>query len=147
MVNSKNINWVEKAELKAVVIDKDYGKNETYTGIVLMGVLISLITFIISFFIVINYGEQMLEYVKNILFQNNFFNISLYCLSVISCVVYLVMACFSVKGIVKAKIGINHQVNTKENFVINVLTLIISSFYVLLIVGLTIFRLFIMNNI
>lgn len=147
MVNTKNINWVDSAELKAVRIDKNYGKKETYTSLVLLGVVSYLTIIVISSFFIINYGEIVISYLKNMLYQNNFFNIAISVLSVLAFVCFLVLVWFSAVGINKTKVGINHQVNTKENFSLNVVSLVFSSILTLLLVVLTILRLFVLKGV
>lgn len=147
MVNTKNINWVDSAELKAVRIDKNYGKKETYTSLVLLSVVSYLTIIVISSFLIINYGEIVISYLKNMLYRNNFFNIAISVLSVLAFVCFLVLVWFSAVGINKTKVGINHQVNTKENFSFNVVSLVFGSILTLLLVVLTILRLFVLKGV
>ncbi len=140
MVNTKNVNWVDSAELKAVRIDKDYGKNETYTSLILMGVMLFLVISIISSFFVINYGDIVLQNIRAFISQGNFFNIALYVLSALALIVFIALLWFSINGLRKTRVGIIHQVNTKDNFSLNIVSIVISSIGIVLLIALTIFR-------
>lgn len=145
MINTKNINWVDTAELTAVRIDKNYGKKETYTSLVLMGIIGIFTIGIIGSFLVINYGEFVISTLRTFLYQRNFFNIFLYVLSGLTLMCFIATLWFSINGIRKTKVGINHQVNTKDNYTLNIISLVFSSVLIFLLIVLTIFRLFIMK--
>lgn len=139
MLNTKNINWVDSAELKAVTINSKYGKKETDVALVLMIITVSIIAFIISSFLMINYGDVVIKTIRSFISRGNFFNIALIVLSVISAITYAFVLWFGINGIKKSVVGINHQVNTKPNLNMNILAIsvssgIISFFLVLLIV-------------
>lgn len=142
---SSNMNWVDTAELKAVKIDKSYGKKETYTSIILMGVVIYLVMMILSFFVVINYGESIIYFLKSFVNRGNFFNIAFFLLSFVTLFVFLAQVMFSVKGISKTRVGINHQVNTKDNYVVSIVSLVVTSAYILILLGLVIYKIISLN--
>lgn len=142
---SSNMNWVDTAELKAVKIDKSYGKKETYTSIILMGVVIYLVLMILSFFVVINYGESIIYFLKSFVNRGNFFNIAFFLLSFVTLFVFLAQVMFSVKGISKTRVGINHQVNTKDNYVVSIVSLVVTSAYILILLGLVIYKIISLN--
>ena len=139
MLNTKNINWVDSAELKAVTINSKYGKKETDVALTLMVVTVSLISFIICSFLLINYGDMVIRTVRSFISQGNFFNIMLIVLSVISLVTYAFVLWFGINGIKKSTVGINHQVNTKASLNMNIVSISISSavllFFIILLVG------------
>lgn len=137
---SSNINWVETAELKAVKIDKDYGKKETYISLILMGIVAYLVMMILFTFITFNYGEMIISNIKNIITKGNLFSIMLYTLSALTLGTFLALVLFSVKGINKTMVGINHQVNTKDNYIVNIVSLIMGSIFIIILLVLTIFR-------
>lgn len=144
MTNSKNINWVDSAELKAVKIDKTYGKKETYTSVILMSIVIYLSLVITSSFLVIEYGELAIASIKQLVTRGNFFNIALYVLSAICLITFGILLWFSIVGINKTKVGINHQVNTKDNYTTNIVSLVFGSIFMFMVVVLTIFRIIMM---
>ena len=127
MLNTKNINWVDSAELKAVTINSKYGKKETDVALTLMVVTVSLISFIICSFLLINYGDMVIRTVRSFISQGNFFNIMLIVLSVISLVTYAFVLWFGINGIKKSTVGINHQVNTKASLNMNIVSISIAS--------------------
>lgn len=139
MLNTKNINWVDSAELKAVTINSKYGKKETDVALTLMVVTVSLISFIICSFLLINYGDMVIRTVRSFISQGNFFNIMLIVLSVISLVSYAFVLWFGINGIKKSTVGINHQVNTKASLNMNIVSISIASavllFFIILLVG------------
>ena len=139
MLNTKNINWVDSAELKAVTINSKYGKKETDVALTLMVVTVSLISFIICSFLLINYGDMVIRTVRSFISQGNFFNIMLIVLSVISLVTYACVLWFGINGIKKSTVGINHQVNTKASLNMNIVSISIASavllFFIILLVG------------
>ncbi len=139
MLNTKNINWVDSAELKAVTINSKYGKKETDVALTLMVVTVSLISFIICSFLLINYGDMVIRTVRSFISQGNFFNIMLIVLSVISLVTYAFVLWFGINGIKKSTVGINHQVNTKASLNMNIVSISIASavllFFIILLVG------------
>ena len=139
MLNTKNINWVDSAELKAVIINSKYGKKETDVALTLMVVTVSLISFIICSFLLINYGDMVIRTVRSFISQGNFFNIMLIVLSVISLVTYAFVLWFGINGIKKSTVGINHQVNTKASLNMNIVSISIASavllFFIILLVG------------
>lgn len=140
MQNTKNINWVDTAELKAVKIDKNYGKKESYTSLVLAGVLAYFVMMIITTYLVLTYGEMAIEMAKDLLYQGNFFEVASFALSGLSLIVFAFLLWFSIKGMNKTKVGIIHQVNTKDNYSINVASLVIGTIFVGLLIGFTILR-------
>ena len=140
MQNTKNINWVDTAELKAVKIDKNYGKRESYTSLVLAGVLAYFVMMIITTYLVLTYGEIAIEMSKDLLYQGNFFEVASFALSGLSLIVFGFLLWFSIKGMNKTKVGIIHQVNTKDNYSINVASLVIGTIFVGLLIGFTILR-------
>ena len=140
MQNTKNINWVDTAELKAVKIDKNYGKRESYTSLVLAGVLAYFVMMIITTYLVLTYGEIAIEMAKDLLYQGNFFEVASFALSGLSLIVFGFLLWFSIKGMNKTKVGIIHQVNTKDNYSINVASLVIGTIFVGLLIGFTILR-------
>ena len=140
MQNTKNINWVDTAELKAVKIDKNYGKKESYTSLVLAGVLAYFVMMIITTYLVLTYGEIAIEMAKDLLYQGNFYEVASFALSGVSLIVFGFLLWFSIKGMNKTKVGIIHQVNTKDNYSINVASLVIGTIFVGLLIGFTILR-------
>ena len=140
MVNSKNINWVDTAELKAVQIDKNYGKKESYTSLILMGIVVYLTMMIISTYLVFTYGEMAIEMANDLLSQGNFFEVATYALTGLSLIVFGFLLWFTIKGMNKTRVGIIHQVNTKENYSINVVSLIMGTVFITLLIGFTILR-------
>lgn len=140
MQNTKNINWVDTAELKAVKIDKNYGKKESYTSLVLAGVLAYFVMMIITTYLILTYGEMAIEMAKDLLYQGNFFEVASFALSGVSLIVFGFLLWFSIKGMNKTKVGIIHQVNTKDNYSINVASLVIGTIFVGLLIGFTILR-------
>jgi hypothetical protein len=146
MVNTKNINWVDSAELKAVRIDKHYGKTETYTSLILMSIVLFLAVSVISSFFIINYGDIVLQKIRAFVSQGNFFNISLYVLSALALIVFLALLWFSISGLRKTRVGIIHQVNTTDNFTLNIVSIVISSIGIILLIALTIFRIILLSK-
>ncbi len=130
MQNTKNINWVDTAELKAVKIDKNYGKKESYTSLVLAGVLAYFVMMIITTYLVLTYGEIAIEMAKDLLYQGNFFEVASFALSGVSLIVFGFLLWFSIKGMNKTKLGIIHQLNTKYNYSINFSSLDIVTVFV-----------------
>ena len=146
MQNTKNINWVDTAELKAVKIDKNYGKKESYTSLVLAGVVAYFVMMIITTYLVLTYGEIAIEMAKDLLYQGNFFEVASFALSGVSLIVFGFLLWFSIKGMNKTKVGIIHQVNTKDNFSLNIFSIVISSIGIVLLIALTIFRIILFSK-
>ena len=143
---SKNINWVDSAELKAVKIDKKYGKREADVSFILMISLISIVNYIVASYLLINYGDLVISQIRYLLSKYNIFNISLLLMSVVSVFIFILTLVFSIIGIRKSKVGINHQVNTKTNLKMNIIYLSLTCltmfiYVVLLIIKFLIIRL------
>lgn len=143
---SKNVNWVDSAELKAVKIDKKYGKREADVSFILMISLISIVNYIVASYLLINYGDLVIAQIRNLLSKYNIFNISLLLMSVVSVFIFILTLVFSIIGIRKSKVGINHQVNTKTNLKMNIIYLSLTCltmfiYVVLLIIKFLIIRL------
>lgn len=143
---SKNINWVDSAELKAVKIDKKYGKHEADVSFILMISLISIVNYIVASYLLINYGDLVIAQIRYLLSKYNIFNILLLLMSVVSVFIFILTLVFSIIGIRKSKVGINHQVNTKTNLKMNIIYLSLTCltmfiYVVLLIIKFLIIRL------
>ena len=138
MNNIKETNWVEKAHLKPVMIDKEYGKKESIISLVLMGAVVSFIFFIVSAYLVIYYGDSFVSSIRSFITRGNFFDILLTVLAIVTIAVYGVMVYFSIKGITKSTVGINHQVNTKDSLTYNIISLSVASIFVVLFIVLVV---------
>ncbi len=138
MNNIKETNWVEKAHLKPVMIDKEYGKKESIISLVLMGAVVSFIFFIVSAYLVIYYGDSFVNSIRSFITRGNFFDILLTVFAIVTIAVYGVMVYFSIKGISKSTVGINHQVNTKDSLTYNIISLSVASVFVVLFIVLVV---------
>lgn len=138
MNNIKETNWVEKAHLKPVMIDKEYGKKESIISLVLMGAVVSFIFFIVGAYLVIYYGDSFVSSIRSFITRGNFFDILLTVLAIVTMAVYGVMVYFSIKGITKSTVGINHQVNTKDSLTYNIISLSVASIFVVLFIVLVV---------
>lgn len=138
MNNVKETNWVEKAHLKPVMIDKEYGKKESIISLVLMGAVVCFISFIVSAYLVIYYGDSFVSSIRSFITRGNFFDILLTVLAIVTMAVYGVMVYFSIKGITKSTVGINHQVNTKDSLTYNIISLSVASIFVVLFIVLVV---------
>ena len=138
MNNIKETNWVEKAHLNPVMIDKEYGKKESIISLVLMGAVVSFIFFIVSAYLVIYYGDSFVNSIRSFITRGNFFDILLTVFAIVTIAVYGVMVYFSIKGISKSTVGINHQVNTKDSLTYNIISLSVASVFVVLFIVLVV---------
>jgi hypothetical protein len=120
------------------MIDKEYGKKESIISLSLMCIVVVFIISVVYFYLAIYYGDSIINNIRSFITRGNFFDIFLTVLSIITITIYGVMLYFSIKGISKSTVGINHQVNTKDSLTYNIISLSVASIFVFLFIVLVI---------
>lgn len=125
------MEWVESAEIKPVKIDKEFGIKQSNIAMILMLSLLVCVILVTFEYIIIFYGDTIIEYFREILSYGNFLNASFIIMAFTNYVIYLVGLVYSIRAIFLGRLGIKNKVNTKKTFNRGLTSLILSSLYIL----------------
>lgn len=132
------MEWVESAEIKAIKINKNYGKKQSKIALILMLVFISFVAGITIQYTTLIYGDLIIKFARNVLSYGNFLNIIFGISVIMSFISYIWTLVYSIRTIVLGKTGINNKVNTKVTLKKGITYLVISSVLLLIFIGLLI---------
>ena len=132
------MEWVESAEIKAIKINKNYGKKQSNIALILMLVFISFVAGITIQYTTLIYGDLIIKFARNVLSYGNFLNIIFGISVIMSFISYIWTLVYSIRTIVLGKTGINNKVNTKVTLRKGITYLVISSVLLLIFIGLLI---------
>lgn len=132
------MEWVESAEIKAIKINKNYGKKQSKIALILMLVFISFVAGITIQYTTLIYGDLIIKFARNVLSYGNFLNIIFGISVIMSFISYICTLVYSIRTIVLGKTGINNKVNTKVTLKKGITYLVISSVLLLIFIGLLI---------
>lgn len=132
------MEWVESAEIKAIKINKNYGRKQSKIALILMLVFISFVAGITIQYTTLIYGDLIIKFARNVLSYGNFLNIIFGISVIMSFISYIWTLVYSIRTIVLGKTGINNKVNTKVTLKKGITYLVISSVLLLIFIGLLI---------
>lgn len=134
------MEWLESAEIKAIKINKNYGKKQSKIASILTLVVICFIIAITSQYTTLIYGDKIISYLRDFLSIGNFLNV-MFLISIILCVIaYIWALIYSIRTIILGKTGIKNKVNTTKTLKKGIIYLTISNvamiiFLILLVVN------------
>lgn len=134
------MEWLESAEIKAIKINKNYGKKQSKIASILTLVVICFIIVITTQYTTLIYGDKIISYARDFLSIGNFLNV-MFLIAIMFCVIaYIWSLIYSIRTIILGKTGIKNKVNTTRTLKKGILYLTISNiamfiFLILLVVN------------